>query len=66
MNDEELEKVYEWLEKYMNKQNLFYFEYSSGSIIARWKIDDKPFAIFYPKVIYKIIKIQEWGKENND
>lgn len=57
MNRDELNKIFNWLEKNMNKQNFYYFKMNEANqITAYWKVDNKPFAQFYIKPILKLIK----------
>ena len=57
MNKEELNMVFEWLEKNVNKQGFYYFKMCDcNQITAYWKVDDKPFAQFYVKPILKLLK----------
>ena len=57
MNKEEINKVFEWLEKNANKDDFFYFRIQNvNQITAYWKKDNKPFAQFYVKPILKLIE----------
>lgn len=55
MTKEQLDIIFEFLEKEMNKKGLFYFKYDSSNITAHFKDNNKTFAQFYPKQILKII-----------
>jgi len=53
-----MSEVINWLEKEMNKQNLFYFKkVSDNEIKAYFKVDDSVFATFY---IDKIKEMINW------
>lgn len=57
MIKEELEKVFNFLEKEMNKQGLFYFKLiDENNITAFFKETNKPFAQFYVKSILKCME----------
>lgn len=57
MTREELEKVFDWLEKNMNKQNYFEFVLTDrNQITAYWKNTRDGFAQFYIKPILELIK----------
>ena len=57
MTKEELEKVFDWLEKNMNKQNYFEFVLTErNQITAYWKNTGDGFAQFYIKPILELIK----------
>lgn len=57
MTKEELEKVFDWLEKNMNKQNYFEFVLTErNQITAYWKNTRDGFAQFYIKSILELIK----------
>ena len=54
MTKEELNKAFNFLEKEMNKQGLFYFRLThKNNIMAFFKETKKPFAQFYVKSILK-------------
>ena len=55
MTKEQLDKIFEYLEKEANKQGLFYFTFEGGNVNAKFKSNNKTFAQFYPKQILKII-----------
>lgn len=60
MSIEELEKVFEWLEKNMNKQGIFNLRLTSyNQISAFLKCDDSLFAQFYVRDIFEFIKEDE-------
>lgn len=60
MSKEELFKVFDWLEKNVNKSKLFYFKYEDkNSICAYFKDNNKIFAQFYVKQILKILSVEE-------
>ena len=56
MSIEELNKVFDWLEKEMNKQKLFDFKYNSSQITVYFKDTNKIFAQVYPNKVLEIIK----------
>lgn len=57
MIKEELEKVFNFLEKEMNKQGLFCFRLTDkNNITAFFKETKKPFAQFYVKSILKCVE----------
>lgn len=61
MSIEELEKVFEWLEKNMNKQGMFNLRLTAyNQIGAFFKCDDSLFAQFY------VLNLFEFIKENED
>lgn len=60
MSIEELEKVFEWLEKNMNKQGIFNFRLTSHNQISAFlKCDDSLFAQFYVRNLFEFIKGNE-------
>lgn len=71
MTKEELEKVFNFLEKEMNKQGLFYFKLTdTNEITAYWIHDCKSFARFDISKIseivgYEVKDEQEWLWRNN-
>ncbi len=57
MSEEELSKVFEWLEENMNKNDLLYFKFVDDDVIgAYFKSNNQHFADFYISIILKIIK----------
>lgn len=63
MTREEINKVFDFLEKEMNKEKLFYFKINDASDInAFWKSDNRVFAEFYTKRILKYLKEKEEKK----
>lgn len=61
MSIEELEKVFEWLEKNINKQGIFYFKLTSHNQISAYlKCDDSLFAQFF------VSRILDFVKENGN
>ena len=57
MTIEQLKEIFAWLEKEMNKQNLFYFKLTDGNqIMSYFKNSGKPFATFYINQIIKVIE----------
>lgn len=63
MTKKEMEKIFDFLEKEMNKQKLFYFKYINDfQITAHIKENGHIFAMFYPQKILKAL--EEW--ENNE
>ena len=61
MSIEELEKVFEWLEKNINKQGLYHFRLTSHNQISAYlKCDDSLFAQFF------VSRILEFVKENGN
>ena len=61
MSQEEIYKVFDYLEKECNKNNYFYFLLKDNDIYAYWG-NDKLFAIFYPDEILNVIKYEEENK----
>ena len=61
MNREEINKVFDYLEREMNKHNYFYFLLKDNEVFAYWKSDKTLFATFYPD---KILNVIEYEKEN--
>lgn len=60
MSIEELEKVFEWLEKNMNKQKIFNLRLTSyNEISAFFKCDDSLFAQFYVLNLFELIEGNE-------
>ena len=54
---EQLKEIFAWLEKEMNKQNLFYFKLiDENQIMSYFKNSGKPFATFYINQIIKAIE----------
>lgn len=56
------DKVIEWLEENMNKQDYLYFEYNTkleNIINCYFKEDNRHFCILYKNVIEEIIKKEE-------
>ena len=62
MTREEINKVFDYLEKEMNKHNYFYFLLKDDLILAYWKSDNTSFATFYPDKILKVIEDEEENK----
>lgn len=60
MTREEINKMFDFLDKELNFSNMFYFKLNSGgNINAYWKSDDKIFAEIYSLKILKYLKEQE-------
>ena len=63
MTREELNKVFDWLEENMNKNDWLEFKVTAdNNITAYIKGNKKTFANFYTKQVLKIIN-GEWGNE---
>lgn len=62
MSQEEINKVFNYLEKEMNKHNYFYFLLKGNEIYAYWKSDKTLFATFYPSKILDVIEYEEENK----
>ena len=63
MTKKEIESVFDWLEKNINKHGFYFFKLvDCNQITAYWLIDKKPFAQFYIKPILKIIEEENKGE----
>lgn len=62
MTREEINKVFDYLEKEMNKHNYFFFLLKENEIYAYWKRDKQLFATFYPDKILDVIEDEEENK----
>lgn len=60
MTKEQINKVFNFLDKEMNNLNLFYFKLNEfGNISACFKSDDERFCTFYPDKILEYLENSE-------